>query len=97
MANGGAWFKPKSMGFGVTPITWQGWLATLVFVVVFATTLSYLAPAQAGVKHLLQIDRAPLLRDLRPNSAEVIAAVAVEMFVFLWLARFKTAEPRAGD
>jgi len=23
------WFKPRSVGYGATPITWQGWLLTL--------------------------------------------------------------------
>ena len=36
MANGtnGYWFKPKSHGYGATPSTWQGWLATGLFSVV---------------------------------------------------------------
>ncbi|MCB1514044.1 MAG: hypothetical protein H6876_02670 [Hyphomicrobiaceae bacterium] len=25
------WFKPKTHGYGATPSTWQGWLATGVF------------------------------------------------------------------
>ena len=97
MANGRAWFKPKSMGFGVTPISWQGWLATLAFVIVFGLTISYLVPRRAALVHLLGLDQLPLLRDLNPNAAEVVAAIAVEAFVFLWLARFKTADPRPGD
>ena len=27
------WFKPKRYGYGATPITWQGWLATTAFAV----------------------------------------------------------------
>lgn len=27
----GYWFRPKRFGFGATPVTWQGWVATLVF------------------------------------------------------------------
>lgn len=27
----GYWFKPKLLGFGATPVTWAGWIATLVF------------------------------------------------------------------
>ena len=23
------WFRPKSFGYGATPVTWQGWLFTL--------------------------------------------------------------------
>ena len=35
------WFKPKKYGYGVFPITWQGWIATLclcfmIFVAVYA-------------------------------------------------------------
>ena len=26
------WFKPKSHGYGATPVTWQGWVATLAYV-----------------------------------------------------------------
>jgi uncharacterized membrane protein len=30
------WFRPKRYGFGATPVTWQGWAATLGAVVVLA-------------------------------------------------------------
>lgn len=33
----GYWFKPKSFGWGAVPVTWQGWVATLVFVAIAAT------------------------------------------------------------
>jgi hypothetical protein len=23
------WFKPKSVGYGATPVTWEGWVLTL--------------------------------------------------------------------
>ena len=26
------WFKPKSHGYGATPVTWQGWVATVAYV-----------------------------------------------------------------
>jgi hypothetical protein len=26
----GPWFRPKRNGLGWTPITWQGWLVTIV-------------------------------------------------------------------
>lgn len=26
------WFRPKRFGWGVSPTTWQGWLATLIVV-----------------------------------------------------------------
>ena len=30
------WFKPKSYGYGATPVTWQGWAVTLAAVIVVA-------------------------------------------------------------
>jgi hypothetical protein len=27
----GYWFRPKRFGFGAVPVTWQGWLATILF------------------------------------------------------------------
>ncbi len=27
-----AWFKPKKFGWGWAPISWEGWLVTIVFV-----------------------------------------------------------------
>ena len=32
------WFRPKKWGWGFTPITWEGWLATLVLVGVLLTS-----------------------------------------------------------
>ncbi len=25
------WFRPKRFGYGATPVTWEGWVATAVF------------------------------------------------------------------
>jgi hypothetical protein len=33
------WFKPKSYGYGATPVTWQGWAVTLASVGVLAGSL----------------------------------------------------------
>lgn len=30
------WFGPKRIGYGISPRTWQGWLATLIFAAAFA-------------------------------------------------------------
>ena len=32
----GFWFVPKRYGYGGTPVTWQGWVAILGFIAVFA-------------------------------------------------------------
>jgi hypothetical protein len=44
----GYWFKRKLYGWGWTPVKWQGWLATAVYlalVVLFASTLDKQASA----------------------------------------------------
>ncbi|MDX9913654.1 MAG: hypothetical protein RBS77_03680 [Candidatus Moranbacteria bacterium] len=38
----GYWFKAKLFGWGWTPVTWQGWLITLIYVallILFALTI----------------------------------------------------------
>ncbi|HVJ02329.1 MAG TPA: hypothetical protein VM662_09115 [Sphingomonas sp.] len=32
----GYWFRPKRFGWGATPASWQGWVATVVMVVLAA-------------------------------------------------------------
>jgi hypothetical protein len=29
------WFGPRKFGFGVTPISWQGWVSALLVILVF--------------------------------------------------------------
>lgn len=37
MSDDDAWFAPKRFGYGASfPISWQGWLATLLYVAVIA-------------------------------------------------------------
>jgi uncharacterized membrane protein len=38
------WFRPKTYGYGVTPISWEGW----------AITLAYVAVVLAGVLGIAQ-------------------------------------------
>jgi len=33
------WFKNKKYGFGLSPVTWQGWVATLCLLVLFIVAL----------------------------------------------------------
>ncbi|MCA9269234.1 MAG: hypothetical protein KDA41_12220 [Planctomycetales bacterium] len=33
------WFKPKTFGWGLTPVTWQGWVYTLIWLI--ALTLPF--------------------------------------------------------
>jgi hypothetical protein len=43
------WFHDKAIGWGLSPAGWQGWAATAVFVVVFASTLSRLRHGSIGL------------------------------------------------
>lgn len=39
-----AWFGPKRYGYGASPRTWQGWAATIGFVVIEAVIVRLMAP-----------------------------------------------------
>lgn len=46
------WFKRKTYGWGWTPVTWQGWSLTLLYVVLllaFALTLDNSSPVREVV------------------------------------------------
>ncbi|MHA6719226.1 hypothetical protein ACX40Y_07195 [Sphingomonas sp. RS6] len=32
MIRPGYWFRPKTIGYGATPVTWQGWSLVLAFI-----------------------------------------------------------------
>ena len=44
------WFGPKTVGYGIGPRSWQGWLATVIF---FAATLGscFVRPETLGLPH----------------------------------------------
>ena len=42
MKNDKLWFRAKIYGWGWYPITWQGWLVILVWVILFAFIISNL-------------------------------------------------------
>ena len=33
------WFKPKRIGYGLTPITWQGWCVTFLLIAVLSISI----------------------------------------------------------
>lgn len=39
------WFGPKAVGFGATPKSWEGWLATVIFLAVLLGTGRFLVPS----------------------------------------------------
>jgi hypothetical protein len=44
----GYWFRPRRLGWGASPATWQGWLLTLAFVLV-AVLLARIAEQRGPV------------------------------------------------
>ena len=45
---GKPWFRRKRIGFGAAPLTWQGWLVTLIFALTVAGLLRGLGRLPAG-------------------------------------------------
>jgi hypothetical protein len=43
------WFRPKAMGGGWTPATWQGWLITAAFVLLIVTTVQMVVPEDGRI------------------------------------------------
>ncbi len=75
------WFGPKKIGWGASPRTWQGWLATAVFVAVAAVRGRLIGP------------RVALHFWVAPRTVS-ITAVAIEIILFLLLIR-ATYDPEA--
>jgi hypothetical protein len=47
------WFGPKTYGFGLKPVTWQGWWATYAFVAIVAASvllILFLVPDPTKIK-----------------------------------------------
>lgn len=40
-ARPGYWFRPKLLGYGAVPVTWQGWGVTLAFVAILAPLAAF--------------------------------------------------------
>lgn len=45
MITKGPWFGPKRYGWGWTPVSWQGWLATAAFIAVVGAAIAYFRPS----------------------------------------------------
>lgn len=88
-----AWFAPKDFGYGATPSSWQGWAATIAFVLVVTLTAAFMAPGAEGLAHRLGLYRLAIIRRLQPTPLLVYAAVALESLAFIALARWKSSGP----
>jgi hypothetical protein len=93
--SGKPWFRRKSIGYGVTPSTWEGWLCLLALVLVIVATVALLgdpSPARPVTAEGLTRLRTELgLTPVRLPLAARLAIVAVEVLAFWAFARTRTA------
>lgn len=90
---GRPWFEPKDFGGGATPSTWEGWLATLVFVVLVCLSVSFVDPRPNGIPAMLGLRQLPGLHHLVLGANGSIAVVVVESLAFTLFARWKSSGP----
>jgi hypothetical protein len=75
------WFRPKSFGYGATPVTWEGWLLTLGSVVI--TGAAILVAILAEMHQW---------SDRRIYQVICVIVLAMTQFVTIILAQRKTSE-----
>jgi len=73
------WFKPKSYGYGATPVTWQGWALVLFHVAVLVGFIMSLAVGEITVTRV---------------AVGALMVLLVSIFV-VWLSVIKTDGPWA--
>lgn len=97
MRDSDAWFRPKTFGYGYTPVNAMGWIVTLAFVLLVVATLSLLgAPTEAhppAAADFLARLRAGLgLSSLQAPLPARLGVVAAETLAFLAIARWKSGD-----
>ncbi|MDB5419524.1 MAG: uncharacterized protein JWP50_2943 [Phenylobacterium sp.] len=94
---GRAWFRPKHFGYGATPSTWEGWLATLLFVLLIVATTALGDPrgaASPSSVHVLLIFKGLLgLTEVRLGIAPMLSIIAAESVAFVAFTRWKSSGP----
>jgi hypothetical protein len=93
-----AWFRHKSIGYGVTPMTWEGWLCVLALVLGVTASVILLgdpSPAKPAAAEGLERLRAELgLSGVRLTFPSRLLVVAAEVVAFTLFARTRTAPDR---
>lgn len=49
------WFRPKSIGFGWEPASWQGWVVAIVYVVAVFSCCALMLPTSTPGRFFLAI------------------------------------------
>ena len=75
------WFRPKSFGYGATPVTWEGWLLTLGSMVVTGAAIL--------IAILAEVHTWP---NRRISQVICLIVVAVTQFATIIVSRLKTSE-----
>jgi hypothetical protein len=68
------WFRQKTIGYGSTPNTWQGWLLTSIFLLLVA-----------GIAFT-----GPHIRDNHLRALLMLAGLPLLTLIFIWIAHAKT-------
>ncbi len=55
------WFKAKNFGWGWRPVSWQGWLVTLIYVTYLVVTVNYAEKIVVGVMDAIFLIILPLV------------------------------------
>ena len=75
------WFRPKSFGYGATPVTWEGWVLTLGSM---AVTMGSILVAT-----ITEVNKWP---DRRVYQVVCLIVVATTMLATIIVSRRKTSE-----
>ena len=71
------WFKPKRFGWGLTPVSWQGWIYVLIWIllllgpylwVLFTAGLWPATALESVLIALLVVDTWHILRAMKPDD-----------------------------
>jgi hypothetical protein len=89
------WFRPKAMGIGWTPDSWQGWAITLVFCLAIIATTQLVLPQSPRMVEVfpwlaaLRRDLGVPLAGLGPVALGVAVALEVGVFTVVawWTSR----------
>jgi hypothetical protein len=89
-----AWFRHKTIGYGVTPMSWEGWLCVLGLVAAITATTVLTgdpSPWKSGAATVVRLraDLGLTWLDLPPAARLIL--VAVEVVFFALFARTRTA------
>jgi len=94
LADNRAWFRPKTYGYGYTPVRWQGWVSILVFVALLFATVLAAAPGTAKPHSVLLFLKMKAMFGLggtHLRAPAMAAFLAIEVAAFFVFTRWKSS------